>query len=129
MTNNKTLFVGSTYLILACSLIAGCDTTPRRGILSEAQFAKLESMETLIGPALRAHTVLGAVEGLSCKSSMYTANHTTEGAALDGLKIRAVLLDADAAANVVCQENSGPVLAHNCWASVVCVGDAVRYAQ
>jgi uncharacterized protein YbjQ (UPF0145 family) len=116
-------------VILATALLGGCATNPDVGSLSSSQRAKMASMEILRGPALRAHNVLGPVKGLSCQRNAYQTQLLTEVEALEGIKLRAALLDADAAVNVVCQRHSGADWVNNCWASIVCVGDAVRYVQ
>lgn len=119
----------SFIALLAGFVLVGCATNPDVGSLSMQQRAKLTSMELLRGPTSRAHTVLGPVKGLSCHRNAYQTQLLTEDEAIEGVKLRAALLDADAVVNVVCQRNSGTDLVNNCWASIVCVGDAVRYPR
>lgn len=84
-------------------------------------------MEVVHGSITRSHTILGAVKGLSCHRNAYQRQQQTEAEAIEGVKLRAASLDADAVINLVCQTNSGTDWVNNCWSSIVCVGDAVRY--
>lgn len=86
-------------------------------------------MEVLRGPTSRPHTVLGPVKGLSCHRNAYQRQLLTEAEAIEGVKLRAALLDADAVINTVCQVNSGTDWVNNCWSSIVCAADAVRYTK
>ncbi len=115
--------------ILISTLMVGCATNPDVGSLSSSQRVKMISMEVLRGPTSRPHTVLGSVKGLSCHRNAYQTQLLTEKEALEGVKLKAALLNADAAVNVACQRNSGTDWLNNCWASIVCVGDAIRYTQ
>lgn len=113
--------------LIATLCIGGCATNPDVGSLSSSQRAKMASMELFRGAASRPHTILGAVKGLSCHRNAYQGQLLTEDEALEGVKLQAALLDADAAANVVCQRHSGADWVNNCWASIVCAADAIRY--
>jgi hypothetical protein len=116
-------------IVFGALVLFGCATNPDVGSLSSGQRARVASMEVFRGPADRPHTVLGSVKGLSCQRNAYKQQLLTESEALEGVKIRAALLDADAVANTVCQVNSGTDLVNNCWASIVCVGDAIRFRK
>jgi uncharacterized protein YbjQ (UPF0145 family) len=121
---------GSTLrflMLLPLVISAGCATNPDVGTLTSEQRARVASMETVRGPTTRSHTILGAVKGLSCHRNAYQRQQLTEAEAIDGVKLRAASLDADAVVNVACQVNSGTDWVNNCWSSIVCVGDAVRY--
>lgn len=107
--------------------ISACATNPDIGSLSSGQRGKLSSMELFRGGAVRAHTIVGPVKGLSCHRNVNQSQVLTEAEALEGVKLQAALLDADAVANVACQRNSGADWVNNCWSSIVCVGDAVRF--
>jgi hypothetical protein len=47
--------------------------------------------------------------------------------ALQGVKLRAAMLNADAVVNTFCQKNSDTDWINNCWAAVKCIGDAIKY--
>ncbi|MCK0507622.1 Rcs stress response system protein RcsF [Aromatoleum anaerobium] len=114
-------------MLLALASLTGCATNPDVGSLTGDQRARVASMEVVRGPTTRPHTVLAAVKGLSCHRNAYQRQQLTEAEAIEGVKLRAASLDADAVVNVVCQINSGADWINNCWSSIVCVGDAVQY--
>ncbi len=109
--------------------LAGCASNPDVGSLSSEQRTRMSSIEMLRGPTSRPHTVLKSVKGISCHRNAYQQQLLTETEAIEGVKLKAALLDADAVVNTVCQTNSGTDWVNNCWASIVCVGDAVQYTQ
>jgi uncharacterized protein YbjQ (UPF0145 family) len=126
----RTRFRTVLFLIpLLAATLTGCTTNPDVGTLSSEQRARIVSMEVTRGPTTRPHAILGAVKGLSCHRNAYQGQQLTEAEAIEGVKIRAASLDADAVINLVCQVNSGADWANNCWSSIVCVGDAVRYSK
>ena len=114
-------------LALGALLLCGCATNPDVGSLSRGQRILFTSMEVSRADTGRPHTILGSVKGLSCQRNAYKQQSLTEAEAIEGVKIRAALLDADAVVNTVCQVNSGTDWVNNCWSSIVCVGDAIRY--
>lgn len=114
---------------LATFVVIGCASNPDVGTLSSTQRAKLASMEVFRGPQSRPYSILGPVKGLSCHRNAYQVQLLTEDEAIEGVRLKAALLEADAVVNVVCQRNSGTDWVNNCWSSIVCVGDAVRYTQ
>jgi len=113
--------------LTVCIAFYGCATNPDVGSLSSSQRSKLSQMEILRGVASRPHEILGTVKGLSCHRNAYQTQLLTEDEAIQGVKLRAALLDADAVINTYCQQNSGVDWVNNCWASIVCAGDAVRW--
>lgn len=70
--------------------------------------------------------VLGEVNGLSCNRNAYQAQDVSESEALEGVRIKAVMLGGDAVIHTLCQKNSDTDWGNNCWASVKCIGDAVK---
>ena len=112
--------------VVAC-LVSACAMNPRIESLTPAQRAKIASVEVFQADIKRPYTVVGQVDGLSCNRNKYQAQDVTYDEAMQGIKIKAVLLDADAVVNVFCQKNSDTDWANNCWASIKCVGDAVKY--
>ncbi|HNW00594.1 MAG TPA: hypothetical protein PKH04_00865 [Burkholderiaceae bacterium] len=120
---------GSPLALLASAFLVACASNPDVGSLSSSQRAKLASMEIIRGPVSQPHTIIGSVKGLSCHRNAYQQQLLTEDEAIEGVKLKAALLDVHAVANVACQRNSGTDWTNNCWASIVCVGDAIRYSQ
>jgi len=115
-----------TFLTV-CFALYGCATNPDIGSLSPSQRSKLSQMEILRGPTSRSHEILDTAKGLSCHRNAYQTQLLTEDEAIQGVKLRAALLNADAVINTYCQRNSGADWVNNCWASIVCAGDAVRW--
>lgn len=121
----KSLFV----FIGVC--LAGCAANPDIGSLSSAQRANLANLKVYQGlPASEKYEIIGTVKGLSCHRNAYKPLQIlTEDEAMQGIKINAAKLGADAVINTFCQHNSGTDLVNNCWASVVCAGDAVQFEK
>jgi len=111
-------------LILA-SFIAGCASNPHIDNLSSDDRAKVSQVQIFKGQPNRPFQNLGQVDGLSCNRNKYQAQDVSESEALEGIKIRTVMLGGDAAINVLCQKSSDTDWVNNCWASVKCIGDAV----
>ncbi len=109
--------------------LAGCANNPTIADLSSSQRAKLNTMEVSTGPSSRPYKMLKAVKGVSCQHDAYQPQQITESEAMQGVKLNAVLLDADAVINTTCQTGSGADAVRNCVASIVCGGDAIRYTQ
>lgn len=105
-------------IIVAISLISGCASNPRVELLTSEQRAKLASMVVLQGSPTRDYQILSTVSGLSCNRNKYQAQAISNEEALEGVKINAAKLGADAVINTFCQTNSDTDWRNNCWASV-----------
>ncbi|MCB2227533.1 MAG: hypothetical protein KQH53_12720 [Desulfarculaceae bacterium] len=68
---------------------------------------------------------LGQMKATSCKHWMWDDAATT-GNALEQLRIKGYRKGADGFVNVAC-DSLGTNLGTNCWSSVTCSGDAVRF--
>jgi len=116
----------SMYAVVLC-VLAGCGANPRVEDLSPVQRRKAATMQVFKGDPGRPVVAVGMVEGLSCHRNAYSTNDVSEAEAIAGLKLRAAQLGADAVVSVVCQKDSGTDWRNNCFGSVKCVGDAVRF--
>lgn len=116
-------------IILAAVNVVGCSSNPRVENLSSADRAALASITVHQGGVERAHKIIGTVDGLSCNRNKYQAQDISDHEALEGVKIKAAQLGANAVINTFCQTNSDTDWGNNCWASVKCVGDAVVYTD
>ena len=114
-------------VIVSTLIIQGCATNPRIEDLKPTQRAKVGQIDIHNGTVDRPHIVLGTVSGLSCNRNKYQTQDISDREALEGVKIKAAMLDADAVMNTICQKNSDTDWRNNCWASVKCIGDAIRY--
>ena len=108
-------------------MMAGCMGNPRIEDFTPQQRAKLSSIVILQDAPDRPYEVLGTVNGLSCNRNKYQAPDISDRDAMEGLKLRAAKLGADAVINTFCQKNSDTDWRNNCWSSVKCIGDAVRF--
>lgn len=113
--------------LLISFLVAGCAANPDLGSLSADELARISRMELTQGPAERPHTVLDTVSGLSCHRNAYQDEDITREEALEGVKIEAATIGADAVVSISCQTKSGPDMRNNCWSSYVCAGVAVKF--
>jgi len=102
-------------------------SNPRIEDLSSADRARAASIQIFQGAPDRSYEIIGPVTGLSCNRNKYQAQDISDAEALQGVKINAVALGADAVINTFCQTNSDTDWRNSCWASVKCIGDAVRY--
>jgi len=116
-------------VFLTCIFVAGCASNPNIGNLSSTQRAKMASIELLRGPTSRTYKIVGSVKGLSCNRNAMQMRPMTEAEALEGVKLRAVLLGADAVIDVKCQKHSETDWVNNCWASITCTGNAIKYIR
>ena len=115
-----------TALVLALA-VCGCVSPvvgPAVESLSTDQLSRARSMEVSRGPSIRAYTVVGSVQGLSCTNN--PEQPTFEEEAIERVKLRAALLDADGVINLVCKSWHLD-WEDNCLSSIICAGDAIRY--
>ena len=108
-------------------ILAGCSSNQRVEDLSSEQRSKAASMKVYDSPPKDSYVILGTVTGLSCNRNKYQTQAISDHEGLEGVKIQAALLDADAVINTFCQTNSDTDWRNNCWASVKCVGDAIKF--
>jgi uncharacterized protein YbjQ (UPF0145 family) len=113
-------------LVIACMATA-CAMNPRVENLTATQRSRIASIQVFQTDIQRPYNLVDQVDGLSCNRNKYQAQDVTYEEAMQGVKIKAVLLDADAVINVFCQKNSDTDWINNCWASIKCIGDAVKY--
>jgi uncharacterized protein YbjQ (UPF0145 family) len=119
-----------TTRCLVILLVTGCAHNFRIEDLSSAQRAKLNEIEVSRGTFKnRPYNVVSTISGLSCNRNKYQAQDVTNEEALQGLRIEAVRIGADAVINTFCQKNSDTDWRNNCFASIKCIGDAVIFKR
>jgi len=106
--------------------LSSCAAGPRIDDLSSAERARISQIQIFKGSADKPVRPLGEVSGLSCQKYKDQPHEVTEAEALEGLRIRAAVLGADAVVNTACQRKSEADWTNNCWASVKCIGDAAK---
>lgn len=120
--------VVGVFLMFAILFLTGCVSNARLvRQLTKAQRANALTMEVLRGPISRPHKILKTVEGLSCLRNIHTDKTPRESEAITSAMLKAAAMNADAVINLSCERSSGMDLANNCFTSIVCSGDAVRY--
>jgi len=115
----------STILIIPL-LVGACASNPRIDSLSSEDRAKVAQVKIFNGLPDQQYKLLETVSGLSCNRNAHQKQDVSEAEALEGVKINAVLKGGDAVINTLCQKNSDTDWKNNCWASVKCIGDAVK---
>ena len=108
------------YFFPIVFLFIGCTTNPRIENLTSSQSEQLNSVVVLKGDSDIPYTVMGNLEVHSCIS---------DEEALEGIRINAMKVNADAVINVNCQTNSEMDLNNNCGKLVKCFGVAVKYTS
>lgn len=121
MAMNKALVCAGLIL-----LMTGCAQNPRIDSLSSSERAKVGEVKIFSGKPDRSFTILGEVSGLSCNRNLHQEQNVSDTEAMEGLKIKTVMLGGDAIVNALCQKNSDTDWLNNCWASVKCIGDAAK---
>jgi hypothetical protein len=112
------------FLAFAVSSCGG--SNPSVSSLNPLQQARFRQMEVFPGPPPRAHDVLGAVEGVSCDDSAAKL-YITSDEAMEGAKVRAAKLGADAVAFAACKKNREVDWGRNCWQTIICTGYAIKF--
>jgi len=95
--------------------------------MSSAERAKIAGIQISKTDLNNPYEKIGPVSGLSCNRNSGQRQDVSEDEALQGIKLNAVKMGADAVINTFCQKNSDTDWGNNCWASVKCIGDAVRF--
>ena len=114
--------------LVICLYLTGCASNTSINTLTGEQRARLNTIQVAMGGIDKPFKTIGKAEGLSCHRNAYAPRSTTETEAMQGVRINAVLMDADAVINVACQ-NNGVDWSNNCWSSIVCVGDAIKFIE
>ena len=116
-------------LLGTCALasLMGCASNPSVSSLTSAERQKVAEMVVLKAGAIprESYQILGSVEGIACKRNLYASGSPSMDEAMQGVRIRAAKLGADAVTNVVCEDKREVDWGRNCWQTVVCVGDVI----
>lgn len=116
---------GAILLLITLVMTLACQ--PKISRLSSAQRASLGTIEIYYsGNNPSWNFELGeTIQGVSCRRNAYDPNPPTQSEAIGHLRLRAAEKLADAVVNVVC-DATGTNWKHNCWSSVLCIGDVAR---
>lgn len=113
------LFICLFILFNSCSSPQIKDTQLRRKAAA-IQILKVEEVKT------RKYSIVKEVKGYSCGRQL--GSDPSIDAARNKLRINAAKLDADAIINVICEE-TGVSWVYNCWKTIECRGDAIKFTN
>ena len=119
--------ISSLFGAFALTFLVGCASNPSVSSLTSAERQMVAEMLVLKAGAIprESYQILGSVEGIACKRNLYASGSPNMDEAMQGVRIRAAMLGADAVTNMVCEDKREVDWGRNCWQTVVCVGDAV----
>jgi hypothetical protein len=129
MTMHGRTHLACTLAILAAFTASGCATSPGVGDLSPEQRSRLSDLEVHYETATRPHTVIEPIRSFTCHRNAWLPVQLTHEGAIETLKVKAVMKDADAISNAACNQSPSVDWLRNCWSSIVCTGDAIRYTD
>lgn len=118
-------------LWLAITLLAGCgamvpvvkmENIPpeQRRVVNEVA---IYNQTQLIG---RKFKVMNIVEGISCKNKIWD-HAATKSDAIFQARYWAQQMGADGIANLQCDHPRGTTTTYNCWESVTCTAEAIKF--
>lgn len=113
-------------LILAAVAIAGCASAPAT---TDPETRRAISAVTIVEPgqqAPREYTIIQEIVGYSCARQVGSTPTVDE--AREAMRVEAGKLKADAVVNVAC-EPTGVSMKKNCWKTLECRGDAVKWKE
>jgi len=112
-------------------LIAGCGAmvpTVKFDEMTVEQRRAVNALEiyNISQLAGRDYTIITIVEGISCKNKVWD-HAATKTDALFQTKHWAREAGADAITNVQCDSPRGTTVTYNCWESVTCTAEAIKF--
>ncbi len=113
-------------LFMYAGLLAGCAFNPSVDSLTGEQKAKLATIQIFHGEANRRHQVIESVSALFCQKDLSESRIDSEEDAIERVKIKALLVGADAVVNTTCQDSELGLLS-TCWSLIECSGEAVKF--
>ncbi len=76
----------------------------------------------------RAYSIINVVEGISCKNKAWD-HAATKTDAINQVKYWAHEQGADAILNVQCEVPRGTTTTYNCWESITCTAQAIKFEK
>ena len=120
--NAKFSLVALVFFLNGC---AGLGQLVSVGQLTSSQVQRLETISIIQAGSINAKDfkVLKRVKGISCNGDGKT--HISESEAINQVRLKAALSNADALTNLVCENNQSTDWINNCWKSWVCFADVI----
>lgn len=117
--------VSVILIILSILFIYSCAAaTANPEIRRKASIIRILNIEDV--PLDRQFEIVGEALGVSCGKQL--GNEPSLEMAKQNMKIDAAKFSADAIINVMCEE-TGVDMIHNCWESIQCRGDAIKFTN
>ena len=76
----------------------------------------------------RKFKVVNIVEGISCKNKLWD-HAATRSDAIYQARYWAAQMDADGIANIQCDNPRGTTTTYNCWESITCSAEAIKFEE
>jgi len=119
--------------IIILMLMAGCGTlvpTIKQDELKPDQRRMVNEVEIFNQQQLggRKYRILAVVEGISCKNKVWDHAATKSDAILQA-RYWARQSGADAITSVQCDVPRGTTVTYNCWESITCTAEAIKFEQ
>jgi len=110
------------FLFFLLGIFYGCATTQSIKDLNSETRARMLNLKIYRSKGLPkgSYEIIGTVETLTCRRFFH------EESDINQMKIQAAKMGADAIINLVFQLKPGVDWGHNCWSTMIGVGDAVR---
>jgi len=118
-------FIGMLCVVITI-LPACASQTSNSALRRKAASISLILPESKSVDANRGHDIISEIEGISCGRQL--GSDPSLDVAREMLRIEAAKVDADAVLNIACEE-TGVSWTHNCWKTIECRGDAVKWKE
>lgn len=113
------ILVGCVGPLVPVKKIAELPPEERRAVLGLPIYNEAQ----LVG---KTYAVINLVEGISCKNKMWDSA-ATKTDAVNQAKYWAREMQADGIMNLQCDIPRGTTQTYNCWESITCTGQAIRF--
>ena len=121
-------------LCAAFSVVSGC-VGPLVPVKDRSALSVDERMATLSLPIYnesqlqgKPYSIINVVEGISCKNKTWSPA-ATKTDAINQAKYWAKEQGADAIINLQCEVPRGTTTTYNCWESITCTAQAIKFKQ
>ena len=76
----------------------------------------------------KSYKIINIVEGISCKNKVWD-HAATKTNAINQSKYWAYEMGADALLNIQCEQPRGTTTSYNCWESITCTAQAIKFEK
>jgi len=118
----RMLIIGALSLF-----ITACISNPSIESLNPSELEALDRMQILEGEISNPYDIISEVKGISCHTTIEQSSALSTEDAIEGVKMKAAQLHADAVINIVCKRDRTRDWTNECWSSMVCAGTAIKF--